>query len=73
VSARGAHRPLWTCPECGQTFVIRNASHSCVKLTLDEFFGDRSIHQFRLTNVDELDDEVASWLRDAYRVGLQEA
>jgi hypothetical protein len=34
-------RPLWTCPECAQTFVTRNASHSCVQLTLDGFFGDR--------------------------------
>jgi hypothetical protein len=33
--------PLWTCPECAQTFVTRNASHSCVQLTLDGFFGDR--------------------------------
>jgi hypothetical protein len=33
--------PLWTCPECAQTFVTRNASHSCVQLTLNGFFGDR--------------------------------
>jgi Domain of unknown function (DUF5655) len=125
--------------------VNRNASHSCVQLTLDEFFGDRSeqrqlyeallgvvsrfgpltvnvnksrisfqgrvrfatvagvtrsglvctfwlkhevaspritrvdlyppsnyVHQFRLTDVSELDEEVTSWLRDAYQVGLQE-
>jgi hypothetical protein len=135
--------PLWECPACGQTFVTRNASHSCVRLSLDEFFGDRLeqrrlyeallellrgfgpvtvnvtktrisfqarvrfaavnrvtrsglvchfwlkrrvesprlgrvdlyppdnyVHQFRLTRVDELDDELASWLRDAYEVGL---
>jgi hypothetical protein len=123
-----------------------NASHSCVQLTLDEFFGDRReqrqlyeallgvvrrfgpltvnanksrisfqgrvrfatlarvtqtglvctfwlkrevvspriarvdlyapsnyVHQFRLTDVSELDDEVASWLHDASKVGLQQA
>ena len=55
--------PLWTCPECGQTFVTRNASHSCVQLTLDEFFGERGAQR-------EL-YELTSWLRDAYEVGVQ--
>jgi hypothetical protein len=139
-------RPLWTCPECAQTFVTRNASHSCVQLTLDGFFGDRRaqrqlykallelvrrfgpvtvkvnksrisfqarvrfatvarvtrsglvctfwlkrevvspritrvelyppsnyVHEFKLTDASELDDELAAWLRDAYEVGLQAA
>jgi hypothetical protein len=138
--------PLWTCPECAQTFVTRNASHSCVQLTLNGFFGDRRaqrqlyeallelvrrfgpvtvnvnrsrisfqarvrfatvarvtrsglvctfwlkrevvspritrvelyppsnyVHQFKLTDARELDDELAAWLRDAYEVGLQAA
>jgi Domain of unknown function (DUF5655) len=121
--------------------VNRNASHSCLQLTRDEFFGDRRrqrrlyeallevvrglgpvtvnvnksrisfqarvrfatvarvtrrglvctfwlkrkvasphhqpsisspIHQFRLRDADELDDELASWLHDAYRVRRQE-
>jgi hypothetical protein len=30
------------------------------------------VHHFRLTRVDELDDEVLDWLEEAYRVGLQE-
>jgi len=34
-------RPLWTCPECGQSFVARNMSHSCCRFSEDEFFGDR--------------------------------
>ena len=34
-------RPLWTCPECGQSFVTRNLSHSCCRLTEEEFFGGR--------------------------------
>jgi hypothetical protein len=138
--------PLWTCPECAQTFVTRNASHSCVQLTLNGFFGDRRaqrqlyeallelvrrfgpvtvnvnrsrisfqarvrfatvarvtrsglvctfwlkrevvspritrvelyppsnyVHQFKLTDARELDDELAAWLREAYEVGLQAA
>jgi hypothetical protein len=139
-------RPLWTCPDCAQTFVTRNASHSCVQFTLDGFFGDRRaqrqlykallelvrrfgpvtvkvnksrisfqarvrfatvarvtrsglvctfwlkrevvspritrvelyppsnyVHEFKLTDASELDDELAAWLRDAYEVGLQAA
>ena len=34
-------RPLWTCPACGQSFVARNMSHSCCRLTEDDFFGGR--------------------------------
>ena len=34
-------RPLWTCPDCGQSFVTRNMSHSCCQLSEDEFFGGR--------------------------------
>lgn len=34
-------RPLWTCPECGQSFVTRNLSHSCCRFTEEEFFGSR--------------------------------
>lgn len=33
--------PLWTCPECRQSFVTRNMAHSCRRLSEDEFFGDR--------------------------------
>jgi len=34
-------RPLWTCPKCGQSFVTRNLSHSCCRLTEEEFFGGK--------------------------------
>jgi len=34
-------RPLWTCPRCGNAFVQRNASHSCVSVPLDSHFSGR--------------------------------
>jgi hypothetical protein len=36
--ARGASRPLWTCPRCGNEFVNRNQYHSCKRYTLDAVF-----------------------------------
>jgi hypothetical protein len=33
------HRPLWRCPDCGQTFVSRNLPHSCDVVGLDAFFA----------------------------------
>ena len=35
-------RPLWTCPDCGQSFVTPRMWHSCVRLTEDDFFRGRS-------------------------------
>lgn len=35
-------RPLWTCPDCGQTFVTRNMWHSCCQFTEQDFFGERA-------------------------------
>jgi hypothetical protein len=32
---------MWACPQCGAKFVSKNASHSCVKQTLAEFFADK--------------------------------
>jgi hypothetical protein len=32
----------WTCPDCGAPFANRNASHSCVRVDLDEHFVDAS-------------------------------
>ena len=29
----------WTCPDCGAPFANRNASHSCVRIGLDERFA----------------------------------
>ena len=37
-----------------------------------ETFGPRNhLHAFRLASVAEVDDEVASWLAEAYEVGMQ--
>ncbi len=33
---------MWTCPECGRTFVNRNQWHSCVPLTIEEALADAS-------------------------------
>lgn len=136
--------PLWTCPECGQSFVTRNMSHSCRRLTEEDFFGGKEaqrtlyraflafaercgpvtvninktrisfqgrarfasvnrvtrdglachlwlkrriesprfarierlehgnyIHNFKLTDTAELDDEAAAWIAEAYEVGMQ--
>lgn len=40
VAPRGS-RPPWTCPDCGQRFVHRNAYHSCRRHELDEPFAKR--------------------------------
>jgi hypothetical protein len=34
-------RPLWRCPECGQTFVSPNMPHSCVIVPLAAHFDGR--------------------------------
>ena len=137
-------RPLWTCPDCGQSFVTRNMSHSCCRFTEEEFFDGRDaqralyraflaciercgpvtvnvnktrisfqgrarfasvnrvtrdglachlwlkrpiesprftrvehfppadyVHNFKLTDRSELDDELARWIAEAYEVGMQ--
>lgn len=43
-------RPLWTCPQCRQSFVTKNILHSCTRFTLDEFFrrkdsGNRKLYR----------------------------
>jgi hypothetical protein len=40
----GAPRPLWTCPDCGQSFVTPRMWHSCVRVTEADFFAGRE-HQ----------------------------
>lgn len=38
---RGAARPLWTCPRCGNQFVTANMVHSCRRHTLQEPFAGK--------------------------------
>ena len=35
-------RPLWRCPECGQTFVSPNMPHSCVVVPLAAHFDGKA-------------------------------
>jgi hypothetical protein len=37
---------------------------------VDLYPPDNYVHEFRVTHLDELDDELASWLREAYEAGL---
>ena len=39
--------PVWRCPDCGAPFANRNASHSCVRIELDERFAgsDQAVRQ----------------------------
>lgn len=32
---------MWTCPRCRASFVTRNLSHSCVTMSVREFFASR--------------------------------
>jgi hypothetical protein len=142
--ARGASRPLWTCPRCGNEFVNRNQYHACKRYDVDALFSGKParirqlydrfhemvqrcgaaktlpyrnkvaymvrvrfagaapaakwldvgfwlprrvesarfrkiqtiypnahVHLLRVTDPSELDDEVATWLAEAYEVGCQ--
>ncbi len=40
-SLMGAHRRLWTCPECGHRFVTKNLWHSCGRYRLSDHFADK--------------------------------
>jgi hypothetical protein len=39
---------------------------------IESFSPHNHQHHFKLASLDELDDEVRAWLREAYRVGAQE-
>jgi hypothetical protein len=39
--------------------------------SVETFSARNHLHQFRISSVDELDDEVAAWLAEAYEVGCQ--
>jgi hypothetical protein len=34
-------KPLWTCPQCGHSFVTRNMWHSCGRYDLESHFEGR--------------------------------
>jgi len=39
--AEETHRPMWTCPRCGKSYVNRNNWHSCRVVDLEDLFRDR--------------------------------
>jgi len=43
--AEAKQSSLWTCPRCAQSFVTRNMSHSCRRLTEDDFFTGRDMQR----------------------------
>ena len=44
TQTRGAPRPLWTCPRCGNEFVNRNQYHSCKRYEVDAVFEGKPAH-----------------------------
>lgn len=49
----------------------RRIEHS--RFTRIDELGPRSfVNHFKITSLDELDDQVSEWLKEAYKVGMQE-
>src|SRR4029450_9132424 len=52
----------------GHVVLARRLEHT--RFRRGETFSPRNhLHQFRLEHLEEVDDEVAAWLAEAYRVG----
>ncbi len=54
----------------GHVVLARRLEHPRFR-RIDSFSPRNHVHQFRLARLDEVDDEVAAWLAEAYRVGQQ--
>jgi len=55
----------------GHFVLARRVEHP--RFRRDETFSPRNdLHAFRLTSIDEIDDEFREWLAEAYRVGDQQ-
>jgi hypothetical protein len=79
-------RPLWTCPECGQSFVtvrprlrwldvefwLPRRVESARLRKVETLSPYTHIHVVRITTLGDLDDELIGWLREAYAVGRQD-
>lgn len=37
----GPSRPMWTCPQCGRSYAIRNQAHACLDLSADEYLAGK--------------------------------
>jgi len=54
----------------GHVVLARRLKHPRFR-RIDSFSPRNHVHHFRLARLDEVDDEVAAWLAEAYRVGQQ--
>jgi hypothetical protein len=54
----------------GHVVLARRLGHPRFR-RIDSFSPRNHVHHFRLARLDEVDDEVAAWLAEAYRVGQQ--
>jgi hypothetical protein len=54
----------------GHVVLARRYEHPRFR-RIESFSPRNHLHLFRITSLDELDDEVAAWIAEAYRVGEQ--
>jgi hypothetical protein len=54
----------------GHVVLARRYEHPRFR-RIESFSPRNHLHRFRITSLDELDDEVAAWIAEAYRVGEQ--
>ena len=67
-----AHRILWSLGTMLLVLVLARRVDS-PRFTRVETYSPRNVlHAFRLTAPDDVDDEFAAWVGEAYRVGRQE-
>jgi Domain of unknown function (DUF5655) len=54
----------------GHVVLARRYEHPRFR-RIESFSPRNHLHQFRISSLEELDDEVAAWIAEAYRVGEQ--
>jgi Domain of unknown function (DUF5655) len=54
----------------GHVVLARRHEHPRFR-RIESFSPRNHLHQFRISSLDELDDEVAAWIAEAYQVGEQ--
>jgi hypothetical protein len=55
----------------GHVVLARRLEHPRFR-RVESFSPRNHLHQFRLARLNEVDEEVAAWLAEAYRVGQQQ-
>jgi hypothetical protein len=67
-------KPLWICPACGQSFVTRNMSHSCCRVSEEGFFSgreaQRTLYRAFLAATERCGPVTVN-VNKAYEVGMQ--